>query len=135
MHLTPVLCKKARKIADRASSDFLLAIEDPQPVDAPSLPNARHEVKTAISVFPKSLVLKGRQATRDEVLRAMPNCNVLHFACHGHAEISNPLESYLCVAHNSKLTLRDLMESKLPNIRLAVLSACETAVSGTPITG
>jgi CHAT domain-containing protein len=58
---------------------------------------------------------------------------VLHFACHGSANPAEPLASALDLARDRKLTLRDVMGQRLPRARLAILSACESAVPGAAL--
>ena len=55
----------------------------------------------------------------------------MHLACHGFAELASPLDSGLLLA-DGHLTLGRLMELQL-RVRLAVLSACETALPGTEL--
>lgn len=63
-----------------------------------------------------------------ELMGALPQCDVIHFACHATADIRSPMKSRL-VLGNAVLTLDELLNVEL-NARLAVLSACETAVPG-----
>jgi CHAT domain-containing protein len=51
---------------------------------------------------------------------------LLHFACHGKQDKSNPLNSGLELS-DGPLTLNQLTNVIFPNGRLAYLSACETA--------
>jgi CHAT domain-containing protein len=55
----------------------------------------------------------------------------MHLACHGFAELASPLDSGLLLA-DGHMTLGRLMELQL-RVRLAVLSACETALPGTEL--
>lgn len=70
--------------------------------------------------------LSGAVATREAALAALGSHDVYHFACHGAADGSDPLESHLQVA-DGRLTVRDLLDQRLCG-RLAVLAACETGV-------
>lgn len=65
-------------------------------------------------------------ASSAEVLDALPYTNILHLACHGYHNPSNPLDSGF-VMRDKMLTVPELMELKLPNAFFACLSACETA--------
>jgi CHAT domain-containing protein len=56
--------------------------------------------------------------------------NIAHFACHGRNNWENPLESGLLMAHDEFLTVRDFLGLRLPDARLATLSACETDIVG-----
>ena len=119
----------ARETADGA----LLAVDDPRPVTAAALPAAGREVEVALAAFPRSLHLRGADATRESVLAALGKEPVVHFACHGVADVADPLASTLLMANDEKLTLRDLLTEVEARARLAVLSACETAVPGTDL--
>ncbi|MEV5601042.1 CHAT domain-containing protein [Streptomyces sp. NPDC052299] len=105
----------------------LLAVDDPQPGSAPLTTEA--EIAAARARFPGHVHLKGADATLDATLAALADCDVAHFACHGVARPDQPLESALLLAGGERLTLRTLVETRV-DVRLAVLSACETAVPG-----
>ncbi|GAA1261293.1 CHAT domain-containing protein [Kitasatospora nipponensis] len=119
--------------ARRAAPDGLLAIEDPRPVTAGPLPAAGREVRSAMAHFARSRSLSGERATRPAVLAALGEYPVLHFACHGFADAAEPLASGLLLACDESLSLRDLLVRGPLNARLAVLSACETAVPGADL--
>ena len=93
------------------------------------LPGTAKEVKCVASHaqdFPVLSLLES-QATSQHVSVAMKESAWAHFACHGMQNISNPTESCLLLAGNSKLTLSDIIKLHLGNTELAFLSACETA--------
>jgi len=114
------------------SAGHLLAVAEPWPVAAALLPMARYEAMTAAAAFPTSpATLQAGEATSLSFERQAPKADVLHLACHGFAELPNPLESGLLLA-DGKMTLGHLMELPL-RVRLAVLSACETALPGTEL--
>ena len=108
----------------------LLAVDNPQPASAPLTTEA--EIAAARARFPSHVHLKGPDATLDATLSALAACDVAHFACHGVARPDEPLESALLLAGGEPLTLRTLVETRV-DVRLAVLSACETAVPGLRI--
>ena len=120
----------ARAAARRATGDSLLAIEDPRPVAAEVLENAPDEVAAALALFADGTRLRGRDATRARVSEALAGADVLHFACHGATNPEDPLRSALILADDVALTVADLIGFRFGNARLAVLSACETAVLG-----
>ena len=140
----------AQAIAQQVRSDTMLAIDEPKHRvkdkndiyrDLSPLPNSTREVQAAISTFQNAQVLPHQQATKEAVLAALPKANVLHCSCHGSANLAEPLKSGLAMAGDGEtaiLTLNDLLSLKLPEretggIRLAVLSACETGLSGTQL--
>jgi CHAT domain-containing protein len=108
----------------------LLAVVEPAPVDAPPLPFARWEARGfAAGAGLDAIELPGVQATPLRFRRHAPESDVLHLACHGWANLADPLSSGLLLATGRQVVLRQLMEMRL-RVRLAVLSACETALPG-----
>ncbi|KDQ52320.1 hypothetical protein JAAARDRAFT_138934 [Jaapia argillacea MUCL 33604] len=61
-----------------------------------------------------------------DILSALPNANIVHFACHGVQNSENPLESAL-ILEDGPLKITQLMELSLKSESLAFLSACQTA--------
>jgi len=115
--------------ADKTEASTLLAINNP----TEDLANSEPEVAMAIAQFGQSQELSHRQASRRSVLTALPNHNVVHFSCHGMLSPHEPLESRLKLSNSEAVTLRDFLNIDLQGIRLAVLSACETGLSGTDL--
>jgi len=118
----------AKKKSKLASSDGLLAIQEPQPVDGSRLPSSASEIRIAVSTFQRHRVLRHEAATRDAVMALMPEYPIVHFSCHARADIDQPLSSGFLMANSEVLTLRDLLHLRLPLARLALLSACETGI-------
>lgn len=54
---------------------------------------------------------------------------IAHFATHGRANLT-PLESSLSLGPDRAISLRAILNLRLKNARLAILSACETAIPG-----
>ena len=81
----------ARAVESQTPADTLLAINEPLPVDPAALPpNSSTEAAKAISAFPGKenwKLLKQENATRMAVLEQLPQKNVVHFSCHGFADI------------------------------------------------
>ncbi|ESA32438.1 tetratricopeptide tpr-1 repeat-containing protein [Leptolyngbya sp. Heron Island J] len=125
--------KTAREIASCAGEDNLLAINDPHPTKANPLPGSDREIEAAVTHFPQHHLLKSEEANRNAVLSAIPHHDVLHFSCHGYAKVSNPLDSGLLMANDEIVSLRDFFNLQLEGMRLAILSACETGLSGTDL--
>lgn len=123
----------ARMVDQHANQDALLAVVDPSPVSASALQGSVNEIQAAISTFTQRRIIQHREATRDRVLAALPRYPVLHFACHGHANISQPLESGLLMSNDETITVRDFLNLRHPGIQLAVLSACETSIPGVEL--
>lgn len=121
----------AYRTAARIKHDKVLAVANPSPTRLQPLPGAESEIECLLRHFgDRATVLRGAEATREAVLGMLPEFSVLHFACHGRVTPAHPLDNGLYMAYDQLLTLRDLLALRLTNVRLAVLSACDTAVTG-----
>lgn len=91
------------------------------------------EVQAISAWFSQVKQFRLDQTTLDMVQAALPEYGVLHFSCHGVVDRNDPLASHLKVAVDGNLTLRDVLRLQIPRARLAVLSACETALAGADL--
>lgn len=76
-----------------------------------------------------------QMATKPAVLAQLPGCSIVHFACHGYTDPSDPSASRLLLQDHvdDPLTVASLAPVALDRARLAFLSACDTALtSATP---
>lgn len=110
-----------------------LGVADPAPSERPRLPQGKLEVEIAGKAFDSQLLLIGHAATRSEVLKELNSHSWVHICCHGVGDPTNPSRAGLFLASDELLTIKDLAPLDLTHLRLAVLSACETAVSGSEI--
>jgi CHAT domain-containing protein len=118
----------AQAIATHAQSDSMLAIDDPRN----DLSNSALEIKAAIQNFHEPTVLQRSEASIDNVRSQLTKASIVHFSCHGTANLDDPLNSGLLMS-DGLFTLRDILALNLSEqggIRLAILSACETGLSG-----
>ncbi|MEO3809076.1 CHAT domain-containing protein [Sphaerisporangium sp. B11E5] len=124
----------ARRIARDRPGRALLAVTDPRPMPEGygPMPFSPLETMTAVAALPGARTLEGPAATADAVREALAGADVLHFACHGRADLDEPLDSALILAGGQPLRLRDLPAMDL-RIRLAILSSCETSLPGTEL--
>ena len=105
-----------------------LIVSVPRPANAddrglPTLVDAENEARTVASNFQSPIVLSGRDANSTSLLKHLRTVRVFHFA--GHAVASqNGGELMLSDAPLDSLTIE---RANLPQLELAVLSACETA--------
>lgn len=91
----------------------------------PPLPDALREAKDVASRFSESIVLLGKDATRNAVLEQLPSAGVFHFA--GHAAAIGAGTSLLLAGNEPALLDSGLVERmRMDRCRLAVLSACST---------
>ena len=68
-------------------------------------------------------------------MASVRGASVLHFACHGYANLFYPLASGLFIAGNDMITVEDLLRERLDGAQLVVLSACQSGVPGTQLIG
>jgi len=94
----------------------------------PSLPWAEWERAAVAAFFPRAAPEPEKTSPRD-VVAALPAHGVLHFACHGTADLGAPLASRLDLPRGGKLTVADVLQADLPSLALVVLSACETGLA------
>jgi hypothetical protein len=122
----------SRDLAAAIMPSRLLAVIDPAPVAAPPLPYAAVEARAVSAALGLAHVeLAGRTATPVRFRHEATGSEVLHLVCHGRADLDQPLRSGLLLA-GRPVDLEQLMAMQL-RVRLAVLSACETALPGTEL--
>lgn len=113
-----------------ASLDEMVIVGQTQAKDLGELPNSRHEIQIVSSFFENVRLILDQEATRAAIRRALERCAAVHFCCHGNANLMEPLSSGLSVFGEQVLTIRDILEIRSLDLRLAVLSACETNIPG-----
>jgi hypothetical protein len=73
----------------------------------------------------KSLISEG--ATPTSVLDSLRDHQFVHFVCHGTLEAKKPFDAGFELHGNERLTLLDIVRSRLPAAEFAFLAACHTA--------
>jgi len=96
-----------------------------QPDD--SLPGVRGEIKVIQELDIKVERLARRNATAAAVVEGLKHHELAHFACHGILEIGKPFDASFKLHGDDRLTLLDIVHSRLPTAEFAFLSACHTA--------
>ncbi|MEA3340519.1 MAG: CHAT domain-containing tetratricopeptide repeat protein, partial [Chloroflexota bacterium] len=126
----------ARTAAAATSGTRLFAVDNPDD----SLEFSQQEVDEVARHFSgedqEPFIVRRDWATRNTALHALPECDVYHFACHGSNARNAPLESALWLYGDLEplpLTVRDLLEQRGTQARLAFLSACETGLVGADL--
>ncbi len=106
----------------------------PQQLD--NLPGAEEEAKEVAQLF-GTQAITGKVATKEAILKLLPQAQLIHFATHGIFDSVQGLESALAEGFGGAialapagkdsgwLTANEILDLKL-NAELAVLSACET---------
>jgi hypothetical protein len=110
--------------ADKVTMPPLIVSMPETPGQEP-LPGARKEAEYLIQAFPSAAHLTGPEATRDAVLAGMTAHSWFHFSAHGTTDEHTPVNGGIELA-DDRLTIRDLLERRLPGARFAFLSACAT---------
>ena len=69
-----------------------------------------------------------------EVLRELPQCQIVHFACHGMSDLADPSRSCLLLQdwETDPLIVADITSLQVQNARLAYISACHAATTRVP---
>jgi CHAT domain-containing protein len=111
----------------------LVAVGNPLPLPSPMPPLAfaRPEVEEISLLFGgRATVWYEEQATLEVVEKHLNRGSHLHLSCHGLFAADAPLASAVILSGGERLTLKDLIDRhRLTRVRLAVLSACQTAVT------
>lgn len=119
-------------------TDFL-TLSDSQPGQVSSvvgfanatgdLPAASQEGKAITAMFAGSQLFEGQKATKRNFLEFGNQGKALHLATHGLWDVSNPLNNYLALAGEEKVSQEEIFRLSLENTALVTLSACNSAVS------
>lgn len=90
------------------------------------LPGAGREARTIAEDLHATRLLLYEKATRDAVIDALANTDILHYAGHGVFDAADPLASGLLLAGHTTLTARDVLQLPPLRARMVTLSGCET---------
>ncbi|KAH8978823.1 CHAT domain-containing protein [Lactarius akahatsu] len=98
-----------------------------QPDD--SLPGVKGEIKVIGKLEERVTVtsLVSSEATLSSVVDGLRCSRLAHFACHGVLEAGKPFEASFKLHEGSRLTLLDIVRSRLPDAEFAFLSCCHAA--------
>ncbi|KAI0255289.1 CHAT domain-containing protein [Lactifluus subvellereus] len=92
-----------------------------------SMPEAFKEVQVVQAIGPRVTSLISARATPSTVLERLRDHQFTHFVCHGILEPGKPFKASFKLYRGMRLTLLDIVRSRLPNAEFAFLSACHTA--------
>lgn len=99
----------------------------------PDLPGAKKEIRGAIPYAKSYVLLEGKNANKDSVMKYIGDADVAYFATHGIADSINIKDKSFLVLSGADpfLTVRDIMDSrkkykKYPE--MVILSACQTGL-------
>jgi len=123
---TPTLSAliESNKLGSRTSGkpSLLLVVQQ----DA-SMKAALGETRVVQSVNTQVKPLISARATPPAVLKHLQDHRFVHIVCHGLLEPGKPFESSFKLYGGKRLTLLDIIRSRLPNAEFAFLAACHTA--------
>jgi hypothetical protein len=102
-----------------------LIVSMPETPGQPPLPGAREEAENLMRAFPGAAHLTGPDATVQAVLAGMTAHSWFHISAHGTTDENTPVNGGIELA-DGRLTIRELLERRLPGARFAFLSACST---------
>jgi len=75
----------------------------------------------------KVTTFMGKRARNSAVLEGLRDHRFTHFVCHGNLVPEKPFEAHFGLHEDNRLTLHDIVRSRLPDAEFAFLSACHTA--------
>ncbi|KAF8268576.1 CHAT domain-containing protein [Lactarius quietus] len=117
---------ESRKESPRAlESPSLLLVAQPED----SLPGVKGEIKVIRKLEAQATVigLISSDATPTSVVERLRGSRLAHFACHGVLETGKPFEASFKLHGGSRLTLLNIVRSRLPDAEFAFLSCCHAA--------
>jgi CHAT domain-containing protein len=124
--------KRCQERLKNMRADNLFAVADP----TEDLDYVKHEIETIEPLFDSPIILRHKEATKENVAHKARDCGYVHFACHGAYSWENPLQSGLLLAGSTgqtgeeMLTLAEIESAlDLNQTRLVTLSACETGIT------
>jgi CHAT domain-containing protein/Flp pilus assembly protein TadD len=99
----------------------------------PDLSSATREATQVAGLYDSRALLVEKDASVAQVVSELKNADIVHFALHSVLDEKFPMRSKFLLARTDKhdandsvLFAHDIYDLKLPRVRLAVLSACET---------
>jgi CHAT domain-containing protein len=95
--------------------------------DANSMPEALKEMQVVQDVSTEVTTLLGAMATPTAVLERLRDHRFVHVVSHGTLVTGKPFEAWFKLYDGKRLSLFDIVRSRLPDAEFAFLSACSTA--------
>ncbi|KAI0298421.1 CHAT domain-containing protein [Multifurca ochricompacta] len=94
-----------------------------------SLPGAFGEMAIiqSLKAWLPVATLCGKNATPASVVERLRHHGLVHFVCHGKLETGKPFDASFKLYEDERLTLLDIVRSRLPAAEFAFLAACHTA--------
>ncbi|KNE83883.1 hypothetical protein ADZ36_02820 [Streptomyces fradiae] len=125
--------RRAAAALPRGSQTSLVVSVPCPPGDNATLDVLEQETARIPALLPESLLLPGREAGKNRVLRELESRSLLHFACHCVTDPTRPSAGRL-VLHDHRenpLTVLDISLAHPSRAELVCLTACSTADNNT----
>ncbi|MEU1035795.1 CHAT domain-containing protein [Streptomyces mirabilis] len=121
----------ARRRAARAAGGGTLVVSVAEAAGQAALPGARSEADHLARLLPGAELLADAAATHSAVVSALHRHAYAHFACHALGDLERASGSRLVLHDHTErpLTVRELARLRLPSVRLAYLSSCDTLLT------
>ena len=120
------LIESRREHSQMLEKPSLLLVAHPED----SLPGVKGEIKVirrALKARVKVTGLVSSESIPSSVVEGLRGSQFAHFACHGVLETRKPFEASFKLYAGSRLTLLDIVQSRLPDAEFAFLSCCHAA--------
>ena len=115
--------RKSSKLSFEKPSVLLVANPDDSLKDVwPEIWEVQH-----LNTVTRVTALLGKRAKTSVVLERLQDHQFSHFICHGNLVPEKPFDASFGLYRGNRLTLLDIVRSRLPNAEFAFLSACHTA--------
>jgi CHAT domain-containing protein len=112
--------------ADRGGMSALVVAGPPGDPPFPPLRRARAEAEALARRYRTTALA---DASRPAVLAALPAAELVHFVCHGQADLADPLAGGLLL-QDGWLTVQQLLTRPPQRGQLVILAACQSQVAG-----
>jgi len=127
---SPNIRSLLRSVQDKPDYDSIFLVKVSEYASLPPLPFVNLESELVSRTVGNLTLLEESNATRRAVTNQLGQYSVGHFCCHGSANFKRPLDSALYIAEDETVTVADVLALPRVDLRLVILSACETAVAG-----
>ena len=91
------------------------------------MPRAWGEISLIRRLNTTVTTLVSKKATPSAVVERLQDHRFAHFSCHGILEMGKPFDASFKLYQGQRLTLLEIIRSRLPSAEFAFLSACHTA--------
>jgi len=124
--------KRSYQLNSNTTKATIIGNPESDQFDLAPLPGAEDEASMIHERYGGELFL-GKEATSTNFVHSLPDKDFLYLACHGIVNYDDPInESYLVLSpdlhDDGLLSAKEIASLSLDNVKIAVLSACQTGV-------